>query len=145
MKSIPHQHLANQDNALNKKDYEMKSRKFGCGLALALLIPVSGAYAKSSETVLYSFTGGADGSNPYGALIEDASGNLYGTAVEGGAKGVGGGGKGEIAVENAFPNEARDAAEQNSGCYQRGRVAGAFGCHFSRRKLPATMESMPEE
>jgi uncharacterized repeat protein (TIGR03803 family) len=89
MKSIPHQHLANRDNALNKKDYEMKSRKFGCGLALALLIPVSGAYAKSSETVLYSFTGGADGSNPYGALIEDVSGNLYGTAVEGGAKGVG--------------------------------------------------------
>ena len=65
--------------------------------------------------------------------------------ANGGAKGVGGGGKGEIAVENAFPNEARDAAEQNSGCYQRGRVAGAFGCHFSRRKLPATMESMPEE
>jgi uncharacterized repeat protein (TIGR03803 family) len=67
----------------------MKSSKFGCGLALALLIPIGGAHAKSKETVLYSFTGGADGSNPYGALIEDASGNLYGTAVEGGANGIG--------------------------------------------------------
>ena len=89
MKSNPHMHLANRTNASNKKECEMKSSKFGCGLALALLIPVSAAHAKSTETVLYSFTGGADGSNPYGALIEDASGNLYGTAVEGGAKGVG--------------------------------------------------------
>ena len=33
-----------------------------------------------SETVLYSFTNsGGDGSNPYGSLIMDASGNLYGT------------------------------------------------------------------
>jgi uncharacterized repeat protein (TIGR03803 family) len=65
------------------------SNKFGCGLALALLIPVGGAHAKSTETVLYSFTGGADGSNPFAGLIKDASGNLYGTTVEGGAHGLG--------------------------------------------------------
>jgi len=61
------------------------SSKFGCGLALALLIPVGGAHAKSRETVLYSFTGEADGGNPFAGLIEDKSGNLYGTTVEGGA------------------------------------------------------------
>jgi uncharacterized repeat protein (TIGR03803 family) len=31
-----------------------------------------------TETFLYSFTGGADGANPYGGLILDATGNLYG-------------------------------------------------------------------
>src|SRR5271157_1755074 len=38
------------------------------------------------ETVLYSFTGtGGDGENPYGGLVRDAQGNLYGTTVNGGA------------------------------------------------------------
>ncbi|MGA8299041.1 MAG: choice-of-anchor tandem repeat GloVer-containing protein [Terriglobales bacterium] len=37
-----------------------------------------------TETVLYSFTGGSDGGNPLGDLAMDVSGNLYGTAVEGG-------------------------------------------------------------
>lgn len=31
------------------------------------------------ETVLYNFTGGNDGSNPAGKLIQDSPGNLYGT------------------------------------------------------------------
>src|ERR1700690_102290 len=65
------------------------SGKFSCGLALALLIPVSGAHAKRSETVLYSFTGQADGGNPFAGLIEDKSGNFYGTTVEGGPDGDG--------------------------------------------------------
>jgi uncharacterized repeat protein (TIGR03803 family) len=38
------------------------------------------------ETVLYSFAGGADGSNPVAGLFRDAAtGNLYGTTVNGGA------------------------------------------------------------
>ena len=41
------------------------------------------------ETVLYSFTGGADGGNPSGPLIGDSAGNLYGTAVSGGTAGYG--------------------------------------------------------
>ena len=41
------------------------------------------------ETVLYPFTGGADGANPIATLIRDAAGNLYGTTVNGGASGVG--------------------------------------------------------
>ncbi|MGO4885123.1 MAG: choice-of-anchor tandem repeat GloVer-containing protein [Bryobacteraceae bacterium] len=36
------------------------------------------------ESVLYSFTGNADGSNPYAGLVSDTAGNLYGTAVWGG-------------------------------------------------------------
>ena len=41
------------------------------------------------ETVLYRFTGGVDGSYPYGNLIFDATGNLYGTRWHGGAYGQG--------------------------------------------------------
>jgi uncharacterized repeat protein (TIGR03803 family) len=43
-----------------------------------------------SETILYNFTGGADGGNPaYSGLIFDSQGNLYGTASGGGANGDG--------------------------------------------------------
>ena len=37
-----------------------------------------------THTVLYSFTGGADGGEPYKGVTLDADGNLYGTAVTGG-------------------------------------------------------------
>src|SRR6266851_8502006 len=36
------------------------------------------------HTVLYSFTGGADGGEPYKGVTLDTQGNLYGTAVTGG-------------------------------------------------------------
>ena len=42
-----------------------------------------------SETVLYQFTGGADGLNPYGTLLLDGKGNLYGTTLGGGAHKLG--------------------------------------------------------
>jgi uncharacterized repeat protein (TIGR03803 family) len=38
-------------------------------------------------TVLYSFTGGADGGQPFGGVIQDSAGNLYGTASNGGVGG----------------------------------------------------------
>ncbi len=41
--------------------------------------------ASGTETVLHSFTGGADGASPYAGLVRDAAGNLYGTTVSGGA------------------------------------------------------------
>jgi uncharacterized repeat protein (TIGR03803 family) len=45
--------------------------------------------ATGRETVLYSFTGGADGANPYAALILGGGGNLYGTTSGGGPSGGG--------------------------------------------------------
>src|ERR1700722_13371571 len=36
------------------------------------------------ETVLYNFTGGADGGGPVDSLTFDSKGNLYGTTVTGG-------------------------------------------------------------
>lgn len=51
------------------------------------LVNSSGAY---SETILHDFTGtGTDGSRPSAGLIVDASGNLYGTTIGGGAQGEG--------------------------------------------------------
>jgi uncharacterized repeat protein (TIGR03803 family) len=41
------------------------------------------------ETVLYSFSGGADGGYPLAGVVRDAKGNLYGTTEEGGASGLG--------------------------------------------------------
>ena len=41
------------------------------------------------ETVLYSFTGGADGSEPFAGLVMDQAGNLYGTTRSGGSSDAG--------------------------------------------------------
>jgi uncharacterized repeat protein (TIGR03803 family) len=43
-----------------------------------------------NETVLYNFTGAADGGQPYGSLFMDKNGNLYGTASQGGSSGTDG-------------------------------------------------------
>jgi len=40
--------------------------------------------AQNNYTVLYRFTGKADGSGPIGAVVRDSSGNLYGTTSQGG-------------------------------------------------------------
>ena len=42
-----------------------------------------------SETILYSFTGGADGGLPMAGLVMDGQGNLFGTASTGGFDGFG--------------------------------------------------------
>jgi uncharacterized repeat protein (TIGR03803 family) len=51
----------------------------GCGLVFKL-------DKAGKETVLYTFTGGADGGVPYAGLIRDSAGNLYGTTSGGGTE-----------------------------------------------------------
>jgi uncharacterized repeat protein (TIGR03803 family) len=60
------------------------ANQLGCVFEL-VRNPVSGDW---TEIVLYSFDG-PDGANPYGGVIIDAAGNLYGTTYTGGADGVG--------------------------------------------------------
>ena len=40
--------------------------------------------ATGKLTILYAFTAGSDGRSPYGGLVRDANGNLYGTAAAAG-------------------------------------------------------------
>jgi uncharacterized repeat protein (TIGR03803 family) len=55
------------------------------GVGTVFKVDTSGA-----ETVLYSFTGGtADGCYPFGGLLRDKAGNLYGTTEVCGASGIG--------------------------------------------------------
>src|SRR5579859_4610187 len=53
-------------------------------LLLALPLLAMSAGTANSETVLHTFTGGAEGSNPYGGLVLGADGSLYGTTQYGG-------------------------------------------------------------
>jgi uncharacterized repeat protein (TIGR03803 family) len=55
--------------------------QIGCG-AVYKLTPSGGGW---TETVIYNFLGGNDGQLPFGGLIMDAAGNLYGTAFGGSA------------------------------------------------------------
>jgi uncharacterized repeat protein (TIGR03803 family) len=50
-----------------------------CGCGVVYKIDPSG-----NETVLYAFTGGADGNQPVGGVIRDSAGNLYGDTFQGG-------------------------------------------------------------
>jgi len=54
------------------------------GAGVVYKIETSGQY-----TVLYRFTGGADGSGPIAGVILDSAGNLYGTTYNGGVQGNG--------------------------------------------------------
>ncbi len=54
----------------------------GCGLVFELSPPAKGQSAWT-ETVLYNFTGGADGSFPQNGLVRDAAGDLFGVTYAG--------------------------------------------------------------
>jgi uncharacterized repeat protein (TIGR03803 family) len=58
----------------------------GCGSVFRLSPTASGPW---SESILYAFQGGTDGSNPEGGLIFDGAGNLYGTTELGGSSDAG--------------------------------------------------------
>jgi uncharacterized repeat protein (TIGR03803 family) len=42
-----------------------------------------------NETVLYRFTGGADGGTPFAGVVLGPNGNLYGTTISGGQTNAG--------------------------------------------------------
>ncbi len=61
--------------------------EFGCGVVFEL---IPGANGNWSEKIVHTFNPNVgDGAAPYAGLILDASGNLYGTTVYGGATGRG--------------------------------------------------------
>jgi uncharacterized repeat protein (TIGR03803 family) len=78
-----------------------------------------------NETVLYSFTGGADGAGPLATLVRDEAGNLYGTAIYGGIYSFGSGSgvvfkvnsTGTETVLHAFTGGA-DGSSPNAGLIQ---------------------------
>jgi len=59
---------------------------YGVGAVVQLTPSSSGPW---TENVLYSFGPSPDGQSPYGPVIADAKGNLYGTTSIGGSKGFG--------------------------------------------------------
>jgi uncharacterized repeat protein (TIGR03803 family) len=100
----------------------------GCsGLGCGVVFKVE---TTGKETVLYSFTGGADGAETFAGVIRDAEGNLYGTTYLGGSfsgslcAGVGGCGvvfkldpAGKETVLHTFTGDA-DGANPNAGLLQ---------------------------
>jgi len=63
----------------------------GGAYASGTVFELSPAGAGWTHTVLYSFTGGADGGEPYKGVTLDQEGNLYGTTVTGGSGSCDGG------------------------------------------------------
>jgi uncharacterized repeat protein (TIGR03803 family) len=59
-----------------------RGHRIGCGIVFKL-------DTTGKETVLYSFSGNPDGVNPFGGVIPDTAGNLYGTTYNGGVHGYG--------------------------------------------------------
>jgi uncharacterized repeat protein (TIGR03803 family) len=57
--------------------------------AVFKLTPPVGGQTQWTETVLFSFTDGTDGANPFAGLIFDAGGALYGTTYRGGTSNLG--------------------------------------------------------
>jgi uncharacterized repeat protein (TIGR03803 family) len=69
-----------RDSAGNLYGTSVQGGTFGGGTVFQLSPSGSGW----THTVLYNFTGGTDGGEPYKGVTLDAHGNLYGTAVTGG-------------------------------------------------------------
>jgi uncharacterized repeat protein (TIGR03803 family) len=75
------------------RPFETRLRALSMALAVmvVLLSALAAAPAANGQTykVLYNFTGGSDGGDPYGTLVQDKAGNLWGTTEQGGSSGYG--------------------------------------------------------
>src|ERR1700722_7282864 len=76
-------------NTMRQKTGVWKVRTHAGAAAVALAFALTAAFVAPAAhaqtyTVLYSFTGGADGGDPFAGLILDRAGNLYGTTGYGG-------------------------------------------------------------
>ena len=83
---------------------------FGSGVVFALN---AGGFGERDLKTLYAFRGQPDGSFPYGALLFDRSGNIYGTTYYGGANGIG-------AVYKLTPQPVGEWAEEVIYSFQQG-------------------------
>ena len=129
------------DNAGNIYGTTVLGGDFGGGTVFRLS-PTANGWV---HTVLYSFTGGADGGEPYKGVTIDREGNLYGTAVTGGSGSCEGGcgvaykltnsgGTWTQTVIHAFTGGddgsgpgARVTVDQSGDVYGMAPTGGAFG------------------
>jgi len=69
----------------------LRTARAALALVVVLVLGVVTIQSVQAQTfkVLFNFTGSADGESPYGSLVRDTEGNLYGTTEAGGASGAG--------------------------------------------------------
>src|ERR1700759_3913226 len=89
---------------------------------LILVAGAESAQATGKEKVLHSFTGyatGQDGGLPYGGVVLDDAGNLYGTTFNGGANDYGTVFKiapnGKETILHSFVNDGQDGTNPQAG------------------------------
>ncbi len=93
--------------------------QWGGEFNLGAVVELSPAGTTWTATILYSFTGGADGGHPVSSLIMDGEGNLYGTTKQDGAAGGGTVFKlapaGTLTVLYSFGSKFGDGLSPNAG------------------------------
>jgi uncharacterized repeat protein (TIGR03803 family) len=98
---------------------------FGCGTIFRL--DMSG-----NVTVLYSFSGQSDGNFPQAPLVQDSSGNFYGTTSGGGANGFGTvfklSASGDLQVLHSFSSSDGDASVAALIMGKDGNLYGTAAC-----------------
>jgi uncharacterized repeat protein (TIGR03803 family) len=97
----------------------------GCGTVLKLT-------PGGAATVLHTFTGGSDGQTPYGSLLVDSSGNLFGTSQAGGGTDCNGFGPGcgtifRIAADGSESVFYAFTGGRNGAVPRAGLIADAAG------------------